>query len=136
MSENYQHSGPKQDTGENVAISSAPTTKLKNKGSRRGSKNYESGSDVREASKCEECEKIFKSETDRMLECEYCGNRYCIKCLKIKPGEYEAMGEHGCMWFCLKCKPKNYLRDVFRNYEHEILGHREKKWMLNAIVKK
>ena len=31
-----------------------------------------------------------------MLECEYCGNRYCIKCLKIKPGEYEAMGKPGC----------------------------------------
>ena len=33
MSENDQHIaiGPKQDTGENVAISSAPITKLKNK---------------------------------------------------------------------------------------------------------
>ena len=49
MSENDQHTGPKQDTGENVAISSAPITKLKNKGTRRGSKNSESGSDVREA---------------------------------------------------------------------------------------
>ena len=29
MSENDQHSGPKQDTGENVAISSVPITKLK-----------------------------------------------------------------------------------------------------------
>ena len=49
MSENDQHSGLKQDIGENVAISSAPITKLKNKGTRRGSKNSESGSDVREA---------------------------------------------------------------------------------------
>ena len=38
MSENYQHSGPKQDSGENVAISSVPITKLKNKGTRRGTK--------------------------------------------------------------------------------------------------
>ena len=44
-----------------------------------------------------------------MLECEYCGYRYCIKCLKFKPGEYEAIGKHGCMWFCLKCKPKKYI---------------------------
>ena len=29
MSENDQHSGPKQDYGENVAIFSAPITKLK-----------------------------------------------------------------------------------------------------------
>ena len=75
MSENDQHTSPKQDTGENVAISSAPITKLKNKGTRRGSKISESGSDVREAWKCEDYEKIFKSEKDRMLECEYCGYR-------------------------------------------------------------
>ena len=74
MSENYQHTGPKQDTGKNLAISSASITKLKNKGTWRGSKNSESGSNVREAWKCEDCEKIFKSEKDRMLECEYCGN--------------------------------------------------------------
>ena len=41
-----------------------------------------------------------------MLECEYYGNRYCIKCLKLKPGESETMGKPGCMWFCLKWKPK------------------------------
>ena len=35
MSENDQHSGPKQDTGKNVANSSTPITKLKNKGTRR-----------------------------------------------------------------------------------------------------
>ena len=93
MSENDQHIGPKQDTGENVVISSAPIAKLKNKGTRRGRKNCELGSDGREAWKCKDCEKIFKSEKDRMLEFEYCGNRYCIKCLKFKPGECEAMGK-------------------------------------------
>ena len=71
MSENNQHTGPKQDTGENVAISSTPITKLKNKGTRRGSKNSELGSDVREARKCEDCKKIFISastaETDTAL---------------------------------------------------------------------
>ena len=66
MSENDQHGGPKQDTGENVAISSAPITKLKNKGTRRGSKNSESGSDVTEAWKCEDCEKTLKV---RKTEC-------------------------------------------------------------------
>ena len=63
---------PKQNTGENVVISSAPIAKLKNKGTRRGSKNSELGSDGREAWKCEDCEIIFKSEKDRMLECKYC----------------------------------------------------------------
>ena len=32
MSENDQHSSPKQDSGENAAISSAANAKLKNKG--------------------------------------------------------------------------------------------------------
>ena len=41
-----------------------------------------------------------------MLECEYCGKHYCIKCLKNKTAEYEAMQKPGCMWFCLPCKPK------------------------------
>ena len=44
--ENYLHTDLKLDTGENVAISSAPTKKRKNKSTQRGSKNSESGSDV------------------------------------------------------------------------------------------
>ena len=47
MNVHNQHTGPKQDTGENVAISSAPIAKLKNMGTQRGSKNSESGSDGR-----------------------------------------------------------------------------------------
>ena len=66
MSESDQHSGPKQDTSENVAISSAPISKLKNKGTRRGSKNFESGSDVREAWKCEDCEKKCERQNARV----------------------------------------------------------------------
>ena len=42
----------------------------------------------------------------RETECEYCANRYCIKCFKFKPGEYEVMGKPGCMWVCLKCQKK------------------------------
>ena len=42
-----------------------------------------------------------------MLEMFGClQRRYCTKCLTFKPGEYEAMGKPGCMWFCLNCKPK------------------------------
>ena len=57
---------------ENVAISSAPITKLKNKGTRRGSKNSESGSDVRGARKSlkvrkTECSSARTAETDTAL---------------------------------------------------------------------
>ena len=57
---------------------------------------------------CEECGKYdVKSEKDKILECEYCEQHCCIKCLKYKVGEYEAMQKPGCVWwFCMKCKPK------------------------------
>ena len=79
MSESDQHIviGPKQDTGENVAISSTSITKLKNKGTRRGSKNSESGSDVREAWKprcmwfCLKCKpKIEQNILNEKERCE------------------------------------------------------------------
>ena len=55
---------------------------------------------------CEECGKVYRKERDKLLECEYCEKHYCIKCLKYKPVEYEAMRKPGCMWFCMPCKPK------------------------------
>ena len=72
MSENNQHTGPKQDTGENVAISSAAITKIKNKGTRRGRKNSESGSDGRELdAKCnsKEVKEIVRQEMDALHTC-------------------------------------------------------------------
>ena len=45
---------------------------------------------------CEECGKHFKSEIEKIPECEYCEQHYCIKCLKYKFGEYEAMQKPGC----------------------------------------
>ena len=74
------------------------------KNSRKGSKASVSDNDI--SWMCEECGKHFKSEKDKILECEYCEQHYCIKCLKYKVGEYEAMQKPGCMWFCMKCKPK------------------------------
>ena len=71
---------------------------------RKGSKT--TMSDNENAWMCEECRTFFRSDRDKVLECEYCENHYCIKCLKYKQGEYEAMQKPGCMWFCMKCKPK------------------------------
>ena len=59
MIKNDQQTVPKQDAGENVVISSAPNAKLKNKGTRRSSKNSESGSDGRQIWKCENCQCQF-----------------------------------------------------------------------------
>ena len=74
------------------------------KGGRKGSKAFVSENDI--SWMCEECGKQFKSENDKLLECEYCDKHYCIKWLKYKSGEYEAIQKPGCMWFCMECKPK------------------------------
>ena len=71
---------------------------------RKGSKTTMSESE--NAWMCEECINISRVIETRYLEGEYCKNHYCIKCLKYKQGEYEAMQKPGCMWFCMKCKPK------------------------------
>ena len=56
--------------------------------------------------RCEDCGKFFRSDRDKVLECEFCAKHFCIKCLKYKAGEYEATRKPGCMWFCMPCKPK------------------------------
>ena len=73
-------------------------------GSRKGSVSAASVDEG--AWRCEKCGKLFRSDKDRVLECELCEKHYCIKCLKYKPGDYKAMQKPGCMWFCLPCKPK------------------------------
>ena len=77
-------------------------------GNRKGSKGSISEGDGRRAQawKYEECEKLFRKDNDMVLECEYCEKHYCIKCLRYKQSEYEAMAKPECMWFCLACKPK------------------------------
>ena len=75
-------------------------------GSRKGSASSASVDEGATAWRCEECGKLFRSDKDRVLECEFCEKHYCIRCLKYKPGEYEAMQKPGCVWFCLPCKPK------------------------------
>ena len=78
MSKTDQHSGPKQDSGENVAISSARITKLKNKGTWRGSKTLnreamlEKLGNVKTARKSlkvrkTECSSASTAETDTIL---------------------------------------------------------------------
>ena len=57
INELNQSTLPKQDSSENV-ISSTLIAKLKNKGTWKGNKNYESGSDGRDAWQSEDCKKI------------------------------------------------------------------------------
>ena len=73
----------------------------RDKNGRKGSNASVSDNDI--SWMCEECGKQFKSEKDKLLESEYCGNHYCIKCLNYNVGKYEAMQKPG---FCMKCKPK------------------------------
>ncbi len=42
----------------------------------------------------------------KLLECERCNLRYCIKCLKKPVSEYNAISKSDCIWFCPPCKVK------------------------------
>ena len=78
---------------------------------------------------CEECGKLFRKERDKLLECEYCEKHYCIKCLKYKPVEYEAMRKPGCMWFCVPCKPK-----IEKNILNEKLIEQRCELYFNTLI--
>ncbi len=63
-------------------------------------------SPVQDAWTCHVCNKVFSDPNSRVLECEHCSLRFCIKCLGKKQSEYETIAKSDCMWFCNDCKPK------------------------------
>ena len=57
--------------------------------------------------KCESCNKEFKEEDSKLLECERCSAHYCIKCVKFSEREYEFLTERSDLhWFCVECDVK------------------------------
>ena len=72
------------NVGDGTGTSGTEYTKVnpRGKNGRKGRKASVSDKDV--SWMCEECGKQFKSEKDKLLECEYCEKHYCLKCLKYK----------------------------------------------------
>jgi hypothetical protein len=54
---------------------------------------------------CKPCKKTFSDKADRLMECNFCHDRYCIQCLEMEEATYKILTENlGSMWFCSSCK--------------------------------
>ena len=66
---------------------------------------------------CKLCKAKFQTSRSKMMECEFCKEHFCIKCLKMKANEYDAISksETQCMWFCPPCRfrvEKNIVTEI------------------------
>ncbi len=55
---------------------------------------------------CKTCNVQFGNPNDKLMECEYCDNHFCAKCLNMTDDEYAHHERSSGMWFCVICKPK------------------------------
>ncbi|VDI16471.1 Hypothetical predicted protein [Mytilus galloprovincialis] len=55
---------------------------------------------------CKICNKEFSEENDRIVQCEYCAEYYCSKCLNLSKVEYESFKNPALHWFCPSCDSK------------------------------
>ena len=65
--------------------------------------------------KCDTCVQLFQSDKDKVLECEFCKNHRCLKCLGLPAATYKGLsGREDFPWFCNNCLPKtlHYLSEV------------------------
>ena len=56
--------------------------------------------------KCNLCDNNFVKDNDKVMECEYCENHFCISCLEMTPAAYNYHAKSTAMWFCMTCVPK------------------------------
>ena len=55
---------------------------------------------------CLECSKKYSKSNDKLMECEFCENYFCVTCLKMTDDDYDHHAKSTAMWFCAVCKPK------------------------------
>lgn len=61
---------------------------------------------------CKKCEKRFIKESDKLMECDYCQDRYCITCLDMSITIYKYHTQSSNIWLCDTCTPK--VKEVLR----------------------
>ena len=81
---------------------------------------------------CKLCMVLHTSPDAKLLECDRCRDKFCIKCLNKTASEYEMMKQPDIMWFCLDCREKvekniatdiqieERCREIMMNYEQRI----------------
>ncbi|VDI37659.1 Hypothetical predicted protein [Mytilus galloprovincialis] len=72
---------------------------------------------MKEGWSCKSCQKVFKGEDDKIVQCEYCTFYYCNQCLKLSDDDYEHFKSPALHWFCAACETK-----VMKNLrtDHEV----------------
>ena len=49
---------------------------------------------------CNTCKVRFTKESDKLMECEYCSDHFCIQCLKMTSTTYNYHIKTPRFWFC------------------------------------
>ena len=81
-----------------------PRTSRKTKGNQKKDDPTNSNDDTW---KCELCKDIFDDPDCKMLECEYCEEKFCTECLDMEDDEYKLMtNRQDLHWFCQQCQKK------------------------------
>ena len=57
------------------------SSSVSGKGSKKGDKS-------KEIWKCTACKKDFTQDSDKIVQCEYCDEFYCSKCLDLSSNQY------------------------------------------------
>ena len=55
---------------------------------------------------CKVCELEYSDPDDRLMECEYCDEKFCIQCIGITKDQYEIVSDPQFSWYCKDCKEK------------------------------
>ncbi len=59
------------------------------------------------AKECHLCSKIFTKKGDKVMECDYCSEHFCIACISMAPALYNHLaGRPDVKWFCSTCNEK------------------------------
>lgn len=56
---------------------------------------------------CQLCNAKYVDDKSELLECEYCENHFCRKCLTLSAAEYKLMSKRSDLhWYCPPCEEK------------------------------
>ena len=69
-------------------------------------KEQKKGDKVKEVWTCKVCKKDFTQDSDKVVQCEYCEEYYCSKCLDLSTSAYEGFKNPSLHWFCPSCEDR------------------------------
>lgn len=56
---------------------------------------------------CKLCNKTFTDKKAELMECEYCDEHFCSKCLNLSAAEYKLLSKRSDLhWYCPPCEEK------------------------------